>query len=302
MNQELVEYIKQQTSLNVSKNKITDVLLGQGWQQAELDEAFAAAEGASKAATNKISYEESDSEPADDLGEDEPTGGSKKKMILIGGITLILVLVVGGVLAFMSGKKEEKPVVQNPITENNPQPVQENNTTPTEGGTTDAKVAVNNSILIDAANALSKTITPPTGWELRQGIVHERPLVGYFKPMVEGTSENPVTENISVTAETLKDAGVEKDADYLAKSKSALATSMKDYKVTAEKTVTLSDGSSATLIGSTSTRDGNAIRGMQLFAFKDGVAYVVTGVVLASNWDAEKDMLGAAVLSFKFPE
>ena len=45
MNQELIDYIKQQMNLNVSKNKIADVLLGQGWQQPELDEAFAAAEG-----------------------------------------------------------------------------------------------------------------------------------------------------------------------------------------------------------------------------------------------------------------
>jgi len=77
---------------------------------------------------------------------------------------------------------------------------------------------------------------------------------------------------------------------------------MPDYKLITEKKVKLSDGSEATLIGSSSTRDGNAIRSMQLFAFKNGVAYIVTGMTLASNWEAEKDMLGAAVLSFKFPE
>ncbi len=305
MNQELVEYIKQQTSLSVSKNKITDILLGQGWQQAELDEAFAAAEGASNAAASKISQEETDPGAADDFEEETPSGGSKKKIILIGGITLVLILAIGGILAFTGGsKKQDKPVVQNPVAENNVQPAQEDNKNPAGNGATNEvdKPAIDNSSLIAAAEALSKTITPPTGWQLRQGIIHNRPLVGYFKPTVEGTGENALTENISITAENIKNAGAESEADYLAKSKSSLATSMQNYKTIVEKPVTLSDGSNATLISSSSTRDGNAIRGMQLFAFKNGVAYVITGVVMASNWDAEKDMLGAAVLSFKFPE
>jgi len=107
MNQELVEYIKQQTSLSVSKNKITDILLGQGWQQAELDEAFAAAEGASNAAASKISQEETDPGAADDFEEETPSGGSKKKIILIGGITLVLILAIGGILAFTGGSKNK---------------------------------------------------------------------------------------------------------------------------------------------------------------------------------------------------
>jgi hypothetical protein len=45
MNKELVDYIKQQLSLSVSKNKIADILLEQGWHQAEIDEAFLDAEG-----------------------------------------------------------------------------------------------------------------------------------------------------------------------------------------------------------------------------------------------------------------
>jgi hypothetical protein len=305
MNQELVEYIKQQTSLNVSKNKITDVLLGQGWQQAELDEAFNAAEGASKAAENKISYEEEGLDVVDDSGEGA-SGDPKKKLIIAGGITLVLVLLVGGILAFTSGggKKEEKPADQKPVTENNAKPAEENNgqTPEVQETTVIEKPAVDNTALITAAEKLSKTVTAPAGWELRQGIINGRPLVGYFKPAPEGTGENALTENVSITAESLKAANIATEADYLAKSKSALATSLKDYKVTVEKTVKLSDGTGATLIGSSSTQNGNPIRSIQLFTFKDGAAYVVTGVVLASNWEAEKDMLGAAVLSFKFPE
>ncbi|HNU96517.1 MAG TPA: hypothetical protein PKH95_03845, partial [Candidatus Magasanikbacteria bacterium] len=45
MNKELVDYIKQQSSGGVSKNKVTEVLLEQGWHQTEIDEAFADAEG-----------------------------------------------------------------------------------------------------------------------------------------------------------------------------------------------------------------------------------------------------------------
>ncbi len=300
MNQELVEYIKQQTSLNVSKNKITDVLLGQGWQQAELDEAFAAAEGASREA-NSISYEPADTGTMDDIGN-EDEGGSKKKMVMIIGITLVLVLAVVGILAFNSGDNKSDTEMLSTETEATRLDEETQPAAPEETVATLEKPAVDNTVLITAAEKLSQTITPPAGWELRQGIVHDRPLVGYFKPAEERTGNTAFTEYISITAESLSAAGIASEADYMTKSKNDLVKSMQDYKVTNEKPVTLSDGTAATLIGASSTKDGNAIRSIQLFTFKDGAAFVVTGVVSGSNWDAEKDMLGAAILSFKFPE
>lgn len=303
MNQELVEYIKQQTSLNVSKNKITDVLLGQGWQQAELDEAFAAAESAGKE-VNNIDYEAADTEAANDFGG-ENEGGSKKKLLMIVGITLVLVLAVAGILAFKSGdnKSNTETAVTETETTQSSEEVQPASPAETEEtAETLKKPAVDNTILITAAEKLSKTITPPVGWELRQGIVHDRPLVAYFKPANEGAGDKAFAEYISITAESLGAAGIASEADYMTKSKSDLAKSMQNYKVTNEKPVTLSDGTAATLIGASSTKDGNAVRSIQLFAFKDGAVYVITGVVPGADWDAEKDMLGAAILSFKFPE
>jgi len=78
---------------------------------------------------------------------------------------------------------------------------------------------VDNTALINAAEILLKTITPPTDWQPRQGIVNEKPLVGYFKPVVEGTKEHPVTENVTVTAQALQDAKVDSEEAYIEKAK-----------------------------------------------------------------------------------
>jgi len=312
MNQELVDYIKQQISLSVSKNKITDVLLGQGWQQPELDEAFAAAEGAASAAA-KVSYDSSEPAVEEGVASEGAPGGINRKMILIGAITLVILLGGGGVLMLTSsqGAKEQSPVAEKkteiPVV-----------TEPVEGGSSvtvdgEAKTgndvgfgqepAIDNTSLIKAAAILKETVTPPAGWVLREGFKNNLLSVGYFKPEAEKDSAGKVIfeEYLLVTLDNLKTANVANVGDYITKSKTALETGIKDFKVTAEKDVTLADGSAGKLIGCSYTDEGNAARCMQLIASKGDEVYVITAFVLASNWEAEKDMLGAAVMSFKFP-
>jgi len=90
-------------------------LLGQGWQQTELDEAFAAAEGAKKAEENKIVYEENATAPTDELeGEGMPAESSKKKMLWIVIITVVLAVAVIIILVMASGssKKRKLPLIR----------------------------------------------------------------------------------------------------------------------------------------------------------------------------------------------
>ena len=133
----------------------------------------------------------------------------------------------------------------------------------------------------------------PRGW----------PLAAFFKPTAEKDKSGAdiFTEKMSITRESIKSVGVANADEYFAKSKKSLQATIADYKITAERKVNLADGSPATLIGGTFSQDGLALRNMQLFAVKGDDAYVVTGVVLDSNWNQEKDMIGSAVMSFKFP-
>jgi hypothetical protein len=309
MNQELVDYIKQQMSLNVSKNKITDVLLGQGWQQPELDEAFTAAEGVANAAAKSF-YDDPDPGIKEDIAGDAPRGGTNKKMMLIGVVTLVVVLAIGGILILSSQGGEEKPSIKDPVIEVSEEPAAgeagvtvDNNEPANDSGFGKQTPVVDNTAVISSVARLEDAITFPAGWELREGVKNNRPTVGYFKPEAEkdASGKEIFTEYISITQDSIKASGATDAVDYLTKSKADLTANITDFKISNEKSVVLGDGTSATLIGGSYTDEGIAKRSMQLFVFKGDEAYVITGFVLASNWEAEKDMLGAAVLSFKVP-
>jgi hypothetical protein len=93
-----------------------------------------------------------------------------------------------------------------------------------------------------------------------------------------------------------------KEEEYLAKVRGLLQSDLENYKTLSERKINLSDGSPATLIESSFTQREMAVRSVQLYAAKDNRIYILSGVVLAKNWDAEKDIIEAAVMSFKFPE
>jgi len=291
MNKELVEYIQQQLSLSVSKNKIIDVLLEQGWHQAEIDEAFLDAEGAAIRGGQDFSGDAS-------LAPARDGGGSGKKILLVAGLgALAMLIVVAAVLAITSGRdNSKKPAVIAPVEPevvNNDTPVVEDEPAPA------AQNQIDPALLADISR-LEQTITPPAGWTSRQGVMSYRPMAAFFKPEWEkdAAGNNLFNENISVVRDNL----LSDEKDYVAKAKTVLQTNMTDYKIISERKVNLPDGSSATLLGGSFTQNDLAMKNMQLYASKNGRIYIITGVTLAKNWDAEKDMIGAAVMSFRFPE
>lgn len=306
MNQELVDYIKQQTNLNVSKNKITDILLGQGWQQAELDEAFAAVEGVSLS----LRFPKSSPLPesaADNFDENPESSGSGRKMAVIVAAVLVVVAVAAGIVLLAGGSN--KNVVNNTgegeksnVSENTNAATNTENVNLTPATSTGAATEIKAELAV-AAKDLAALIVPPSGWTGRQGIMRSRPLAAFFKPTPEKdeSGKEIMNENISITREDYRSANASTTDDYIANSKVALKNSFSDYKITAERKVNLSDGTPATLLGGNFTQDKIALRNMQLFVFKGNDVYVVTAVVLASNWNQEKDMIGTSVMSFKLP-
>jgi hypothetical protein len=301
MNQELVDYIKQQMNLNVSKNKITDVLLAQGWQQVELDEAFSAAEGGS------LSLKFTDRGGNDQTAEDDFAGDSgspnRKTVITVVSVLAGIAIMVGLVLVFAGGKKETSaPVV---VTETPKSEEKKATTTPAAPEKTPEEIAAEKARaeLVTQANELTSLITAPEGWGSRQGAMSARPLAVFFKPTVEKDAEGKevFNESITITKESVKGKDTSTPEEYVIKSRETITATLKDYKVTAQKPVTLADGSQATLVGGSFSQSGLALRSIQLYAFKGDDVYVVSAVASAANWNAESDMLGAAVLSFKFP-
>jgi len=306
MNQELVDYIKQQMNLNVSKNKIIDILLGQGWQQVEIDEAMTAAEGASMSL--KFSGKEPGrSEDYSDSGEDS---GSNRKTIVAVASVLAAVAVLAGIMILPSiGPKTDDntaPVdVAVNVNTNTPDPNNAPTTTVLSGeeAMVAAAVAAGNAALAEAAKDLSVLIVPPAGWTPREGVMRSKPLAAFFKPTAEKDTSGKefFNENISVIQENVKVAGITTLNEYVAKARARILAEKSGHKITAERKVNLGDASPAVLMGSTFTQNGVAMRSMQLYALKGDYAYVTTAVVLASNWESEKDMLGTSVMSFKYP-
>jgi hypothetical protein len=298
MNKELVDYVKQQLAAKTPKNKIADVLLKQGWHQSEVDEAFL------EVGAGGIEEASFDASQLDESGEG--TGdGLNRKSVIIAGIGLAVLALVIGIIIFPSlgGKKDNSGGVQTVL------PPVDNSAKATT--TVDSAIKTEQkqtSVQTDPAvlaeiDKLATTIAAPSGWVARKGTISSRPLAAYFKPTAEKDSsgKDAFNENISITRDSLKSVGTADAAAYIAKSKTALQSKIADYKILSERKVNLSDGSQATLIGGSFGQNGMALKNMQLFAFSGDNVYVVTGAALAANWDSEKDMIGAAVLSFKFP-
>ena len=288
MNKELVDYIKQQLSVSVSRNKIVDILLEQGWHQAEIDEAFAAVEG------NAI--REDGGMPRENgfdgaVGGD---GGRNKKILLAAGAAVLVLAMIFAVAASFMGKGEKKEAA--PLPEDQKPPVAESS----QNETVVAEEDQIDPAVIDEISRLEQTITPPSGWTSRQAVMSYRPMALFFKP--EQEKDDAGNKIFNEVVNIVRDNLLSKEEEYLAKAKGLLQSEIENYKSLSERKINLSDGSPATLIEGSFTQKEMAVRSMQLYAAKDNRIYILTGVVLAKNWDAEKDVIGAALMSFKFPE
>jgi len=288
MNKELVDYIKQQLSVSVSRNKIVDILLEQGWHQAEIDEAFAAVEG------NAI--REDGGMPRENgfdgaVGGD---GGRNKKILLAAGAAVLVLAMIFAVAASFMGKGEKKEAA--PLPEDQKPPVAESS----QNETVVAEEDQIDPAVIDEISRLEQTITPPSGWTSRQAVMSYRPMALFFKP--EQEKDDAGNKIFNEVVNIVRDNLLSKEEEYLAKAKGLLQSEIENYKSLSERKINLSDGSPATLIEGSFTQKEMAVRSMQLYAAKDNRIYILSGVVLAKNWDAEKDVIGAALMSFKFPE
>ena len=155
-------------------------------------------------------------------------------------------------------------------------------------------------MVLAAINGLAGSIAPSAG---RKRHYRFAAIKVYFKPTLEKDSagKDIFQENISVTQDSLSQVEAADSAAYMAKAKAGLVEEISDYKILTERKVKLADGSEATLTDASFTQNGVPLRNRQLLAFKGDNVYVVTGVTVAANWEKEKDMMGAAVMSFKFP-
>ncbi len=301
MNQDLVDYIRQQLKTGVSKNKITDTLLGQGWQQTDLDEAFAAAAGAKRAPETPAGKDNGFQEIEEDISR--PKFGRQAILLAIAGIAALAVLAGVAMLFLPSEKKGGGDTAGGQPTdtpaENSGATTQ--NETPADTDQIPAALDVDTAAL---AREMEGLIQPPSGWQEKTGEISLQAALYFMKPAAEkdASGKTIFNEFVNITRGSIKARGAADAAAYLEKRKAALQSKIASYKITSERKIKLAGGEEATLINASFTQNGLAMKNTQLFAFKGDFAYIVTAVVLASNWDKEKDMVGAAVTSFKLPQ
>ena len=147
---------------------------------------------------------------------------------------------------------------------------------------------------------LEKSIMPPVGWITRQGMVNRRPMAIFFKPEAEkdGNGKKVFNEYVNVIRDNL----ISGANSYVEKAKTAWLAQNVSYRLISEREVNLSDGAKAKLITGSFTQNATEIKNMQLFVGRGDMMYIISGFVLAKNWDTEEEMITAAVMSFKFPE
>ncbi len=154
--------------------------------------------------------------------------------------------------------------------------------------------------IIAEISQLEKSITPPAGWANRQGMVNYRPMAIFFKPEAERNEngEKVFNEYVNVIRDNLLNGA----NNYVEKAKTAWLAQNVSYRLINERDVNLSNGAKAKLITGSFTQNSAEIKNIQLFVGRGDMMYIVSGFVLAKNWDAEEDMITAAVMSFKFLE
>jgi len=154
--------------------------------------------------------------------------------------------------------------------------------------------------IIAEISQLGKSITVPAGWTTRQGMVNRRPMAIFFKPEAEkdGNGKKVFNEYVNVIRDNL----ISGANSYVEKAKMAWLAQNVSYRLISEREVNLSDGAKAKLITGSFTQNSAEIKNIQLFVGRGDMMYIVSGFVLAKNWDAEEDMITAAVMSFKFLE
>ena len=309
MNQELVDYIKQQMKVNVSKNKVVEVLLEQGWRQSEIDEAFLVA-GGPAAAVKVGGFGENQFEEG---GLERSVAGTaaNRRMIMYVAAGLVVLAIFAAIIILPSlGSNKENPTVvtaPKPLVVAHKDKSVKTAVAPTvaDSQNTASDVAKKQASpsLMAAIKRLEISVQPPAGWAAREGTVRTRPLVVFFKPTTEKDSsgKDVYNENISISEDIYKSVNVADPDGYVARAKGIIQAAVPSYKMVTEKKVKLGDGTEATLIGGSLSQNGLALKSMQLYAFKGDNACVITGIVAAANWDKEKDAVGAAVMSFKFP-
>jgi hypothetical protein len=309
MNQELIDYIKQQLEDSVPKKKIDNILLQQGWRQAEIDEAFSAAQGAVQASGPSRSDSFSGNFPK---GGALGSGGSRK-IVTFAAAAIIIVAVLAGVIIMAllgandNGKKSGNEPASAPAT-SEPKNNTNNTTSPnpetnTQNTTSPAAEKINSEATA-MIKKMETAITPPAGWAPQELIIGATPIAVFFKPTKEKNSSGKefFYENVSIARSYFRSKNVSDAAQYLDYAKNLIKSSNQNYQINSEKKVKLSDGTEATLLTGSYTEEGNPMKNMQLYAFKGDYVYIVTGFVTAANWDKEKDMIGAAIMSFKFPQ
>jgi len=306
MNQELVDYIKQQLNINMSKNKITGVLLEQGWHQSEIDAAFSVAEG-----NGRIMDEPAEGDPANDYGHDPGSNdsGGKRRTVLMAVSGLVIVAAAAGVGIFwLMGNNPAEPKKGSSAPSGNSFGTAPNDIVPVEL-TAEEKAKADqareqvNTKMVEVIKQLEKSIEPPAGWELHVGNIQAYPLAVYVKPSAGGDkTSQKFKENISIVRAFYKATDITDEASFLAKARTRLSNAEYNYKIISETEVELSDGKKATLWEEKFKKDGTAMQGLQMYVFNGDHVFVLTGVALDSDWNVEKDIIKNSILTFKVPQ
>jgi len=140
------------------------------------------------------------------------------------------------------------------------------------------------------------SMCPPVGWKTDDsGIMGT--LIFFSSWDGVDAQQAHKAANINIVCEPAQDLDLD---GYIAAAKELYPKVVKTYEVVAEEKLDLKDDKAVLLQGIITLGDDQKVHNAQLITIKNGTAYVVTGAVLADNWDEHKDTLIAAIKSFSF--
>jgi len=328
VNQQLLDYIKQQLQQGVSREIITNNLISQGWQQSDVNDAFSQATGQNISMQGSANF---------DTGDASKNGKATTGLVMgIIGLIAWFIPIIGapitiiGLIFGIKGLKSLKRGVaitgivlcsigllativnasmgayhgvtgQNYFNKFFNQGGQE-----LESGGQPAPQQAQQQITPQSPTpdtlekqAYSNTqygfkISAPKGWRVDDSGQFGT-LVFFLNTQTDQEGENPFSANISIISESAQ--GYDLDS-YVSVTKDLLLKLLQNYKSTDNRKVTVS-GTQAQIIGGTVVQGVFHSRNLQLIVIKDGQAYVVTGTVLESTWNQYKDLIESSLLTFE---
>ena len=316
MNQDLVDYIRDQLKAGITDPEIRKILTESGWADEDIEKAFQALKTPGLESDGSVAVTTGDASGTSkfDLGINDNAGVTetkpdfdkeaydmktdkseiKEKSAMIIWIILGVVGLTGVIAGIWMISKLIAGNIKKPKVEATP-PSNENQLLSPVSEATDSglPISVNTELKQFTSSKGGFKISHPKDWRVDESGSFGT-LVSVANTVSDDDSGNKFSVNINVVSEAAVDVTLD---DYLAASKEVLTKSFSNYQLIKEQRKTIG-GKDGVILEARYDMGVYPLHNLQLLVIDKGKAYVITATALNSTWEKYQKQLDASLMSF----